>query len=244
MFTIEQFEQDGKCDIIISKVTLRRKNMDKLIPAFKDSLFTSALADSSLDILEIGIDSVIDNTLAQSIPIAKIIVGLCKTAQNIHDRNLLKQTLHFIREFNNKALSEDKIEKHKIKLNENPSFAEDELGRVMILLNSHVDKEKAMILAKLYRAYVNEQISWESFCEYSEVISRMFVSDFALLMNIHKNKITETSQCKRHQVERLTSLGLVTASMSKISVIGNKQVTDYYVHTNHFGNILCNIILQ
>lgn len=218
--------------------------MDKLIPAFKDSLFTSALADPSLDILEIGIDSVIDNPLAQSIPIAKIIVGLCKTAQNIHDRNLLKQSLHFIQEFNSKTLPIDKLEKHKSKLNENPSFAEDELGRVMILLNSFVDKEKATILAKLYRAYVNEQISWESFCEYSEVVSRMFVSDIPLLINIHKKQITETSQGKRHQVERLTSLGLVTASMSGISVIGGKQVTDYYIHTNHFGNILCNIILQ
>lgn len=218
--------------------------MDKLIPAFRDSLFTSALADPSLDILEIGIDSFIDNPLAESIPIAKIIVGFCKTAQNIHDRNLLNQTLHFIQTFNSKTLSEDKIEKHKQKLNNNPSFAEDELGRIIILLNSYIDKEKSNILAKFYHAYVNEQISWESFCEYSEVITRMFVSDITLLIDIHKNKITETTQCKRHQAERLISLGLVTASMSTISVTRDKPVTDYYMHSNHFGNIFCNIILN
>lgn len=36
-------------------------------------------------------------------------MGVGKTAQNIHDRNLLKQTLQFIKSFNEKQIREEKL---------------------------------------------------------------------------------------------------------------------------------------
>ena len=55
-------------------------------------------------------------------------VGLGKTAQNIHDRNLLKQTIKFINTFNEKSISTQKVEKYKNHLDSNPKYAEEELG--------------------------------------------------------------------------------------------------------------------
>ena len=72
----------------------------------------------------------------------------------------------------------------------------------------------------------------------------MFVSDFSLLIDIHKNKTTETKTNNRHQADRLSSLGLINRSMSTIRVINNNQITDYYLSTNHFGNVLCTIIIK
>lgn len=216
---------------------------NKIIPSFRDSVFTNALGDPSLDILEIGIDSIFENEILKSIPIAKIFFGIGKAVINLHDRNLLKQTFEFIKSLNSKEISEKKLNKYKNKISD-ISVAEKELGRVLILLNSFIDKEKSQILALLFRAYVNEDISWESFCEYSEVISRMFVSDFSLLIDIHKNKTTETKTNNRHQADRLSSLGLINRSMSTIRVINNNQITDYYLSTNHFGNVLCTIIIN
>ena len=141
---------------------------NKIIPSFRDSVFTNALGDPSLDILEIGIDSIFENEILKSIPIAKIFFGIGKAVINLHDRNLLKQTFEFIKSLNNKEISEEKLNKYKNKISD-ISVAEKELGRVLILLNSFIDKEKSQILALLFRAYVNEDISWESFCEYSEV---------------------------------------------------------------------------
>ena len=36
---------------------------NKIIPSFRDSVFTNALGDPSLDILEIGIDSIFENEI-------------------------------------------------------------------------------------------------------------------------------------------------------------------------------------
>lgn len=132
--------------------------MDKIIPAFETTLFDSTLSDACADIAEMGIDSLLDDGVCKNIPVVGLLVGIGKTAQNIHDRNLLKQTIKFINTFVPKSISIQKIQKYQKKLQEKPQFAEEELGRVIILLNSNVEIKKSELLAKFYRAYVNEEI--------------------------------------------------------------------------------------
>ncbi len=54
---------------------------------------------------------------------------------------------------------------------------ENELGRILIILNEIKNEEKSKLLTKFYLAYVNEQITWERFCEFADVIENIFVSD-------------------------------------------------------------------
>ena len=70
--------------------------MNEIIPFFEKSIFDPTIADVGIEITEIGIDSLINNSIVQSLPIAKAVIGVAKTAQNIHDRNLLLQTCAFI----------------------------------------------------------------------------------------------------------------------------------------------------
>lgn len=213
--------------------------MDKLVTDFKDSLFNSTLKDVAVDVTELGIDSILDNDLLKSLPIAKTLIGIGNFAQNLHDRNLLKQTAIFIDAFNNQTISPEKLKKHIQKLNDNPIFGEEELGRVLTILNSTLDSLKSELLAKFYRAYINELLSWDNFCEYSDIISRVFISDLPIIIDIYKHKITETKQCKGYQIQRLEALGLLDTTVSSIA----SNTTDYYVKTNHLGNVFCNTIM-
>ena len=70
--------------------------MDKIVPAFETTLFDNTLSDACLDIAELGIDGLLDEGIFRSIPIVSILVGAGKTAQNIYERNLLRQTIKFI----------------------------------------------------------------------------------------------------------------------------------------------------
>lgn len=96
--------------------------MNELIPAFETSLFETPLTDVGIDFLELGIDSVLQDGLLREIPIVGTIVRMCRFAQNVHDRNLLRQTLVFINEFNSGNISAEKIEKHREKLKQNPKL--------------------------------------------------------------------------------------------------------------------------
>ena len=113
--------------------------MDKIVPAFETTLFDSALSGSCINMAELGIDSLLDDGMFKSIPIVSTLIGIGKTAQNLHDRNLLKQTVKFINTFNERTISPKKLQDYKNHLNSNSKYAEEELGRVLILLNSNID---------------------------------------------------------------------------------------------------------
>lgn len=219
--------------------------MDKIIPAFETTLFDPTLSDACADITELGIDSLLDDGVFKSIPVVSLLVGVGKTAQNIHDRNLLKQTIKFINTFNEKSITTEKIEKYKKKLHEKPKFAEEELGRVVILLNSNVEVKKSELLAKFYRAYVNEEIDWLTFCEFSAITSRLFISDLDVLYKVSNGQISDTSQCAVYKADRLIALGLLDSAMKSMS-IGNSSgsQTQRYIQVNQLSRLYCQLCLS
>lgn len=160
-----------------------------LVPDFKNTLFNDNVKDIALDYSEMGIDAVINNNILAEVPIAKSIVVFCKTGVAIRDRNLLKQTLRFIDEFRKNTISLEKIEAYKKKM-KNSKFAEKELGRVIYLLDCNIDTVKSGVLARMYASHIDGKISWNVFCELSDLNSRVFVADYKLLTEIETIVVT------------------------------------------------------
>ena len=113
--------------------------------------------------------------------------SLCKVGYNLHERNLIKQTLAFITEFNSGSISQEKLDEHREKLEANPKEAEKELGRVLIILGKQVEQIQFQVLGSFYAAYIKDAISWEKFCELSEANRRMFISDYQILFEATNN---------------------------------------------------------
>lgn len=222
--------------------------MDELTDSFEKSLFIDS-NDVISDYLELGVDSFISDGILKEIPIVKSIVSVLKIGKNIHDRNLLKQTLTFINEFNNNNISIEKLNRYREDIENNDKKCEEELGRVLLLLNSYIDKEKSIMLAKLFKAYINIEINWNKFCEYSEIINRLFIQDFDLLRKIYYSQVNDTSNINDiYRVERLNSLGVIgmTFKSSKISSINGVQQSrqDSYLTMNINGKGLMDIITK
>lgn len=185
--------------------------MNEIIDPFKESLFNDKFKGILGDTIEIGIDSILTDDSLHEIPIVNTIIGTFKFGQNIHDRNLLKQTMIFIQEFNNNSNNEKVqkyISKYKKNITNNPKKAEIELGRVMIILNRNIDDIKSSILAKLYLSYIENKIDWSKFCDLSEVNEKMFTLDIEILKDIYLNN-TDFDKDKLHNYQRLVSNGLM-----------------------------------
>lgn len=45
------------------------------------------------------------------------------------------------------------------------------------------------MLARLFKAYINKILTWEEFCEYSEIVNRIFLEDIALLKKLMMEKL-------------------------------------------------------
>ena len=182
--------------------------MDKIIPSLKKSIFESS-KNSLINLGELGIDSILDEGLLRDLPIVTLLIGTKNTVQNIHDRNLLRQTLKFIQELNSGKINEKKLAKYKEKINNDNRKAEKELGRVLIILNRNIEIEKSKMLANLYRNYINEVINWNEFCEFSEIINMLLINDINYLEKIYTSEIKDTKSYHLYPFERLESLGLI-----------------------------------
>lgn len=62
-----------------------------------------------MNLTELEIDSILDDGLLKDVPIVGLLVVVKNTTQNIHDRNLLRQTLKFIQKFNSGTISEGNL---------------------------------------------------------------------------------------------------------------------------------------
>lgn len=189
--------------------------MEIIIPSFEKSLFDPTIVDTVAGLVEVGIDTMLTNGVLQEIPIAKTIIGIGKFAQNVADRNLLKQTLTFIKKFNSQSIDAEKLENYREILKSNPQRAEDELGRVMIILNRTVDNTKSKMLAQFFRAYINSTIDWEKFCELSEITERLFVGDLDLIYSLFSGKEILYGDCG-YFANRLIAIGLMLNPSSEI----------------------------
>ena len=161
-------------------------------------------------------------------------------------QNLLKQTIKFINTFNDKSISQEKIKKYRQKLQAHPKYAEEELGRVIILLNSNVELKKSELLGKFYRAYVDETINWDTFCELSDITSRLFVSDLRLLYDIYHSHVSDTSQCPVYKADRLIALGLLDSATKSLTIGSNPtgSQTQRFIQVNTLGKLYCQLSLS
>ncbi len=218
--------------------------MDKLTEDFSKSVFNNS-KEVLEDYIEVGIDSFINDGILKDIPIVKSIVSVLNIGKNVHDRNLLRQTLVFIKEFNSGNISKDKLVAYKTTIENNPKKCEEELGRVLILLNNYIDTEKSIMLARLYRAYINKIINWNEFCEFSEIINRLFIQDIQILKGIKdKNIDIMNNREDEFRIERLYSLGLIGLSFNPVTYgdLKNGHINSGR-NISPLGRKLCEIIL-
>ena len=220
--------------------------MDKIIPSFRKSLFDGSKEIIS-DLVEVGIDSVLDDGLIKEIPVVGLLIGIKKTTQNIQDRNLLSQTIQFIKKFNDGTIDANKLEKYKKDIYNNSHKAEKELGRVLLYLNNNIELKKSEMLASLFKNYIMEVISWDEFCEFAEIIKMMLISDIDYLKIIYKGKIKDTIGYPLYPFDRLESLGLINTTPKGLRLIdpeGSYVRYDRFVTMSKIGGKFYETILK
>lgn len=179
------------------------------------TLLGESLGDPVEDISELAIDAVIQNGLLKDIPIVGTIVGFCKLGMNLRERNLLKQTLNFINEFNNGTIDPEKLRKYQEEIKANPKKAEEELGRCLLILNSTIETIHSKIQGRLFSSYINQSISWDKYVELSDAANRLFIADMKALVRIDSQtgKYVGVQTNKAYNYFRLQSLGLLTSGV-------------------------------
>ena len=198
--------------------------MANFLSSFGKSLIDPNLTDAAIEVVESSLDDILDCPAVDDIPVLRSIIGIGKTIVGIRERNLLRQTSQFITTFNAGTIPEEDLNRYQSEMLSDPKKIQNELERVLLLLDATLDVEKSELLARFYRAYVMRAITWETFRELSEVINQLVLEDLRTLEQIAAGVAKTTEECGAHRAWRLSALGLVIVT------------TETYVYPGEAGN--------
>ncbi len=158
----------------------------EIVKSAANTLFNDATKTLSMDIVEMGLDSVIDDEVLKELPFVKTVYAVAKTSLAIKEKFLLKKFLNFIKLFNEHDVDEKEIVKRKKAIEKNEKWIYREIEILMIFLDNMDSVKKSKLLAILYGEYINRNIDWERFCQYIEIANRLFSYDIELLVEFYR----------------------------------------------------------
>ncbi len=201
---------------------------------YSENLFKSIATTTSPNI-----DNIFNSPWFNSIPFFKTVAAVGKTIYSIHYRNLLIQTYSFIQELNAGGELSEKGKKHLELIQNDKKECSKELGRVLILLDKNIDEIKSYILARFLRAYFEGKISWDKFCELSDITDRIFVSDIELLKSL-SNGVKGKELTYQH--DRLISLGVLSSPFDHRGAIVWNGEDDVILNLSELGKLFCELL--
>ena len=107
----------------------------EIVKSAANTLFNDATKNLSMDIVEMGLDSVIDNEVLKELPFVKTVYAITKTSLAIKEKFLLKKFLNFIKTFNEHEVDEKEIYKRKKAIDNNEKWIYEEIEFLMIYLD-------------------------------------------------------------------------------------------------------------
>lgn len=154
----------------------------------KESLSTSLIdsigsttTESLGNFLELGLDAILEDGLLKEIPFVSTAISIYKIGKSLTDRHNIKKLAVFLNEINQNTANENKREEYKSKINNDQKKREHELEFLLVILERYIGYEKPAMLAKLYLAYLDKQITWDDLALLAEIVDRFLPGDYDTL---------------------------------------------------------------
>ena len=176
--------------------------------SFSDSL-TEEVSGIAGEYVELGLDALVEDGLFKDIPIVSTVVAVYRIGKSIRERHHIAKLISFLNEFNKGIADEEKRAKYRQKFISNETFRNQELEYILLLTDRYISFDKPQMLAKLYLSYLDDEIIWQEFTMYAEVIDRFLMLDCNTLTG-DAEKIIVPRNIGGESVLRLVALGLMT----------------------------------
>lgn len=184
---------------------MKEESISNLEIKLIDSVTSENLTELTADIGESFMDALMDDGVAQNIPIIGAIYKLGKAGLGIREQYFARKVLNFL--INIKDISiQDRL--GFIKDLESQDFGQRAGETLIFLLDRFDNSEKPLILARLLKAKVENKIDIVNFLRLATIIEKTFLPDLKCL---HEYKVSKLYN--GHECESLRSLGLIYQSV-------------------------------
>lgn len=166
------------------------------------SIAKSDIKDIATDIAELSLDSVLDDGVIKDIPILGTLAKLYSAGKTIKEKIFEKKIIAFLRE--TEKVNSDQRDEFYQKMSNNENLRKKIGEQILVIIEKIDDLEKPKLLGKLFKAFMEERISFEMFHRFATIISNCFLPDLRKLP-IYKDK----NQFDSFTSVSLENLGLV-----------------------------------
>ena len=190
---------------------------DSISEALVNSL-NEETADLASDLLDDSLELMMtDHSPFSRIPIISFAISTYKFGHTVSELHHLRQLWRFIQELNNETVSDKKREKYVMDfLRKDRKARNNELEYIVLITSKYIDKNKPFYLAKLYLSYVYNDITWEMFVLFSEILDRLLPGDLNVLQRGNQDMCNDGGDLAA--LLRLSGLGLIAPAPLDIEV--------------------------
>jgi hypothetical protein len=197
-----------------------KKNKLRLSSDVETSL-DATLVESNLKKLgeqigDIALDQFLEGEVLKDIPVLGLLVKMGDVAKSLSGLMLQKKLLYFLQNISN--ISPEKRGEQILKINCDPKYQAKVGESILLMIEKHDSYERPILLAKAFRAFLLEEISYDTFLDLAYVIDKIRLSSLnEIKSNFGKRSwnIDQRSDNNNH----FESLGLI----SRVFVVPSPQ---------------------
>ena len=158
---------------------------------FENEIFNKSL-DLSTDYAEVSLDLIFEDGLLKELPIVKTLFTFYNITSSIIAQHNVKKILVFLQEFHSHRIEDDKIKKFKKQFNKDLNYRNEVLETVLIYIERFTDVKKSKILANLFIAYINENLSWKDFQKMTFILNTLNPSSFDIMVKYFESNSSKS----------------------------------------------------
>lgn len=204
--------------------------MDDEINKFVLSGLKEQALDVSIDIAEVGLDSIIENEFLQELPLIKQTRLILKSLTSYRDRLLIKNFYSFLSEYHSGSIDVTKKATFLLRLNTESDFSKKFSDFIFRLMDDLDSQEKTEICARLLTAHLNDDFKWSHLVVLCSCVKRMSILTTMYLMKYSKMEWADhTSSSESFSIEERSDMincGVALAHGSHLVI--NKYGQDIY----------------
>lgn len=139
-----------------------------------DTLASSDLSSILEDQAEIIVDRILKDGLLKDIPIISTITGAVKTVIAVHDYLLVVKLVKFLKGIN---ITEEERAHFEKTIGNDAEYRRTVGQNLLLLIDRLDDVTKADMVAKLFKAFLQDSLTYDEFKKFASIIERIFIGD-------------------------------------------------------------------
>jgi len=167
----------------LTAIIMKKKDPNKV---FESIIKQSDLTSLSKDYGEILVDSLLDNRTLKDIPLIGTIVGSLNFVNSINQIFTIKKIYKFLSQL--RDIPQEKRLQKINKINSSKKYQNSVGEQLFELLDKIESDGKPEILGKIFAAYIEEKIDYQTFLRTSHIIKNAFYYDLVFLKQSYDGK--------------------------------------------------------